>query len=139
MKVYRYVSNEELSLLLNKDYNKLGNVFDKKVFKDSNTHKYKDGKKYLHFFKDESMIKYIVGSFNKYYGSEKKYFVCEFDIPKSLLAKTKGKGVYDDVDLGGYDYIHKKITEYAICTDDFNCKWLTSYKEYKDINSLEKV
>jgi hypothetical protein len=51
MIVYRYLSEKELNLIMQGKIDNLGSYYTKEGFKKVNTHKYKSGVKYLHFFK----------------------------------------------------------------------------------------
>ena len=138
MKVYRVCRINEVNNILNsKDFNLIYNINKNG---SQNTHKYKEGVSYLHFFDKIENLLYL-DLYNNYY-------ISIYDIPYELLSLYKGKGIY-------YDFISfksiVKIDEYAIPTYELNFDYLKEiYKitktldtedffdeEYKDY--LEKV
>lgn len=115
--VYRYVSARELSLLQNNDTNSLGAVFNGE--KLSNTHKYDEETKYMHFFDSPDQPTMVLSSI-----SHTKEFLCEFEIEKSVLTSHKGKGFYPP---RGYDEPYTEVIEYAIPADEYNPEWFKSF------------
>lgn len=132
MKVYRFMSEEELKLILNGENQKLGKYWSNSA---GNNHRYKKGKKYIHFFAKEQSIEYIIQTRKILEKFPTNSYVCEFDIPIIHLLGHYGKGRY--LELKGYEYVSKG--EYAIMADKFNCKWLTKYKQLETKKYGEKV
>lgn len=126
MLVYRFLEESELKNILAKQTSSLGNFYDAKDY-ECNSHKYKKGYKYLHFFKDKNNISYIA-NFHNNKKAEATFFVATFDIPIWILLKTKGKGFYF---ASGYDVDYVSLREYAIPTTSFNPNWLISYVQHK--------
>lgn len=121
MKVYRYLSQDELVAICSGRVDKLGSTFDKKQCKkrNQNNHRYKPNTRYLHFFKDKSSLEYI----RRERLSDDKtgtYFFCSFNIPNTILFFHRGHGNYD----GNYDIPFYSVTEYAIPVDTFDPHWL---------------
>lgn len=120
MLVYRICDKEEIDKLFeNYNIEDIGfKIVDKNyygVYKPNN-HKYKNNKKYLHFFKDLENIFYL--------STKKDRYICTYEIDDKILNKTKGIGKY----LNFINYIHLiEVEEYAI-----NIKLL-------DFNNLLKV
>lgn len=126
MRVYRYLSEQELNKILNHDVESLGHEFNKNRKNYLNNHHYKKGVKYLHFFKEFDDMQEIK---NLYKNIEGKFYYCSFDIPRLVLFFAAGQGFYAPK---GYDYDFSVMTEYAIRTDKFNPQWLHSYTLDKD-------
>ena len=51
MKVYRYLTEEELDDIQSDNVENIGSEYNNVDYKRVNTHKYRDGIKYLHFSK----------------------------------------------------------------------------------------
>ena len=121
MKVYRYLPEKELNQILSGDKN-VGSFFEHQKDSISNTHHYKKGEKYLHFFKNKNNIAKI----KQYYKTVNvNWYICEFDIPIKHLFTHFGIGYYDE--WFGYDQIIHKVIEYAVPAKEFNPSWLKSY------------
>lgn len=118
MKVYRLLSEKELKLIKNGETQKLGHIFFGAGA--SNNHKYKDGVRYIHFFKNKHSINYIKGE--RMAMDNSPHYICEFDIPFFTLLGCMGKGEY--LELDSYEYIG--FIEYALEADKFNPNWLKS-------------
>lgn len=122
MKVYRYLGARELEEILAGNTDTIGKTFSKKAFRLSNSHRYKEGVRYLHFFqniKDIEKIKF------EHQNARGKFYVCTFDIPKKLM--KKGVGRYTN--QRGYDFFVEKAKEYILPANDLDCKFLCSYQE----------
>lgn len=137
MKVYRYLSKTELNNILNGNIDKLGNEFSHSKIARMNTHKYKKGEKYLHFFKDKESITNIR---KLHKNSNADFYICTFEIPKLTLFFGAGKGFYAPC---GYDLDFNYETEFAIKTKHFNPKWLKDYvldnKNKMDDEEFEEI
>lgn len=121
MKVYRYVSKNELNYILNGQYEKLGTICYGEDL--SNTHLYKKDQRYIHFFKNKKSIEYI----HKVFRGQDLY-VCTFNIPVSVLIKSVGLGKYD---VGrGYDNNTVTLIEFAVEVNKFRKEWLIDYSMY---------
>ncbi|MBE5746000.1 MAG: hypothetical protein E7359_01795 [Clostridiales bacterium] len=133
MLVYRYLSEEELKSILANDKSNIGREFFTTECKQFNSHKYKKGVKYLHFFKNKKDIKHIKPMKAN---SNKTYYICEFDIPFLKLLPHIGYGVYAG---HGYDEYNKSVCEFIISVDKFDTKWLKNFEKDKEKTaSLEK-
>lgn len=133
MKVYRYVSEDELKCILNENISEIGHSFDKNKIA-CNNHKYKQGVKYLHFFSSKSSIEY----FKKLNYTNGVHYICEFNIPLKVLIKGIGKGYYD---IGGMDFITIPQREFIVPVSEFRKEWLKSYIKdvyYSEKNSISK-
>ena len=128
MRVYRYLSEQELNKFLSGDTSTLGAEFySKKKSKEfCNNHHYKKDVKYMHFFKEFDDMQQIKQLYKEYNGN---FYYCSFDIPRLVLFFAAGKGFYEPK---GYDFDFTVMKEYAIRTDKFNPEWLHSYTLDKD-------
>ena len=93
----------------------LGNFYARNF---SNTHKYKDDVRYMHFFKNIYDLPYIQGL-----SKQRPMCLCQFDMPLLLLIHYMGKGFYE---FSGYDNDYQKIREFAIPTELFSSSYLVS-------------
>ncbi len=132
MRVYRYMCEAELKAFLEGDMEKLGST---KVNNASNTHKYKQGVKYLHFFKNVEDLRSIRGIKASL---KDNYYIGLFDIPISILAMGMGKGYYNG---RGYDIDHVAVREYAIPVEKIKADNLVFYieDEKRDILAAEVI
>ena len=117
------MSEEHLNLILSGSTEGLGHYYDRKHFKRQNSHHYRKGKKYLHFFKDKSSMELIRRERQKLNIHGRKYYFCSFNIPDVILFFHRGTGHYD----GNYDTPIIDVTEYAIPVDMVNPEWLDKY------------
>lgn len=115
--VYRYVGADELALLKSNNSDCLGNIFNGE--KLSNTHKYTEETKYIHFFDSNNLPQRVIASLP--HASE---FLCEFEIEKSVLTSYKGKGYYPPQ---GYDVPYTEVVEYAIPASEYNPEWFKGF------------
>lgn len=127
MKVYRFLSKKELDIILQGQTQQLGNFFYGRDL--SNSNKYKEGVKYIHFFRKKSSIEYIkqVRTAEAKTSNHKNVecYVCEFDIPITKLIFNTGIGTYNE--LSGYGQL--SLIEFAIDARQFNPKWLVCYEK----------
>lgn len=93
MKVYRYLSQVELDYILEGNIELIGTEYDNDIFKDINSHRYKKGVKYLHFYKNKKDIRHIQ-RMNKA-TTRLDYYICEFDIPLLVIMQGWGYGKYN--------------------------------------------
>jgi len=128
MKVYRYLSENELNTMLENQVDKLGRSFCRSR---SNTHKYKKGERYIHFFKNFkslSNMRRLRSSYNEV------YYYCEFDIPMLILMAGRGLGYYNSSYRWG---VKEKCIEYIVPSKYFKKSWLVSYiKENKTEDNI---
>ncbi len=118
MRVFRYLCEEELKAILNGEMENVGKL---QINNRSNTHHYKKGVKYLHFFKNlEDLHK--IRDIKRY--TEKNFYVGMFDIPLTTLIMSRGKGYYP---ASGYDLDHETIREYAVSADKVKPEHLVYY------------
>lgn len=109
----------ELDDWLNGNMQDLGAEFNDNNL--SNTHNYKIGNSYLHFFaniKDLEHIRNIKRSENG------DFYVGLFDIPAIKLLPHMGKGFYE---TRGYDVNFEKVREFAIPSIDMKPEYLLYY------------
>lgn len=85
MLVYRICSKDEVDIILNKDIEYVGNS---REITNANSHNYKLGVSYMHFFLHKCDILYISCSRDSY--------ICTYDIPYGLLDLYCGVGKYSD-------------------------------------------
>lgn len=121
MKVYRYLSEEELAHILKNETDKIGAEYNNSKL-TCNNHRYRQGVKYLHFFKHKDSIKYLKMQMKFI----RPYYICEFNIPLRVLAKGVGKGYYD---IGGMEYIIISQREFIVPAKDLKKEWLIGYKQ----------
>ncbi len=120
MKVYRYLSKRELDAFMVGDMDSVGAEYSEKPCAVSNTHKYEEGVKYLHFFKNLEDLKHI----NKVRTNTKEHFVCQFDIPFLTLLTHTGVGYYE---TSGYDSLYETVREFAVPVDKIQPDYLKAY------------
>ena len=115
------MSEEELNLIRQGNIDGLGNQFNKKVYTRQNNHRYRKGKKYIHFYKDKSSLELIRREIIKGDNAKKSnHYFCSFNVPDIILWLYRGKGHYD----GNLDTPTIDVIEYAIPTTIFRPEWL---------------
>ena len=136
MKLVRYLSENELMAFKNGDISNIGCEYvDRKSFKRVNSHKYKKGVKYLHFFFNMKNIKLVrLANFLK----QDNYYICEFDIPLLVILPYIGKGRYED---SGYKYDSAEVYEVALPAKKMKLEYLISYEKdfrhsYSDVKAV---
>ena len=89
-----------------------------------NTHKYTEGVRYVHFFKDllDAPVILQIMPLNATH-------LCRFELPIDLLASRQGRGVYYDEELDSVE-----VAEYAIDIDSIDSMSLKDYRIIKDIS-----
>ena len=110
--VYRYSSQEEVALLQYKQTEGLGKERNRT---GANTHRYKAGEKYLHFFESKDLPSHIT-----YLLPGIKDYICSFNVPLTVLKKHRGIGKYNPQ---GYDVDVIDLVEYAIPVSEFKPEW----------------
>lgn len=130
MKVYRYLGARELGEILAGNNNEIGSFFSRKVFRWSNSHRYKKDVKYLHFFQKKEDIEKIKMLRQKI---DADFYVCEFDIPKKMM--KKGIGRYNNA--RGYEHYVEKAVEYIVPSQEFDCGWLQGSELDQDHKTTE--
>ena len=98
----------------------------------SNSHKYLEGERYLHFFKNKKDVDYARDLYRNKNG---KYYVCEFDLSPLTLLKHVGWGLYE---VPGYDCDGVKVTEFAIPSTEIKTEFLIN-SELDAIHDKENV
>ena len=122
MKVYRYLSEEELNLIKQGSVESLGNTFDKKSYKRQNNHRYQSGVRYIHFYKNIESMEHIRREHMKEMKKGIRFYFCSFNVPNVILALHRGKGHYDG---NGYDTVGAITSvEYALPVTKFDPAWL---------------
>ena len=122
MKVYRYLSQTELDAFLSKDISSIGCEYDKNDgYKRINNHRYKDGVKYLHFFKDKEDCQRVR---TLHEGKPVEFYIAEFDIPITVLALHLGQGRYN---TRGFSEDIESVREFAIPASKIKARYLLSY------------
>jgi len=127
MKLYRYLTEEELNDIKANNIENIGSFYNSKNYKKINTHHYKKDVRYLHFYFDKKEIARIDSLGFK--GSSVCY-ICEFEIPFYVIFKYIGIGYYES---HGYQIDTDSVFEVALPVKKFKQKYLTSYE--KDKNS----
>ena len=114
MLVYRICNQEEKDILLSrKSFDNIGKLCS--IDNKKNTHNYKYGKKYIHFFKDIDSIFYLK--------TTKNHYICTYDIYDELLINYKAVGFYlDRMFLRKID----SVIEYALESDLIHFDYLCS-------------
>lgn len=128
MKIYRYLSVDELNNIINGNVDCIGAYFKRAT--PVNTHHYMEDEKYLHFFKYKQSMDEIRSLYRLY---KKPFYFCEFEVPKLVLFFAAGKGYYQS---HGYKDFENAVTEYAVRVANFKPKWLKSYVLDKNRNSI---
>ena len=156
MKVYRFLSAKELEKIQSGEVDDLGTDIsciqshfytekDGDTVKYPNTHKYKPGTKYLHFFLNKKACQHMIDfshSTTLDDGTIKDFYIATFNIPITRLIKSSGKGYYVSEEYkysSGYDYINTTTTrrEFAIETSAFDPNWLCTYEPAKTSTKRE--
>ncbi len=134
MKVYRYLSQDELNKILSNNISLIGTDYSaNEKYSRVNNHRYKSGTKYLHFFKHKDDCK-RVEFINE--GKDIDFYIAEFDIPITTLIQYIGYGKYDKLNHNGNV---EKVIEFAIPTSKFKPKYIRSYvRDEIHHRSLEK-
>lgn len=133
MKVYRYISENELNNIITGNTDEIGcdgqyiKIAERKYKTKLNTHRYAVGEKYVHFFKSLSDIEYIRQERRDYTGN---FYFAEFEIPPLVLFFAAGKGFYTS--LHGYDSFTDSVSEFAVKSKNFNPNWLVGYTLDRD-------
>lgn len=120
MVVYRYLSKRELDAFIEGDMDSVGAEYYESKKSIGNTHDYKEGVKYLHFFQSLKDLKHIA----KVRDNSKEHFVAQFDIPLLTLLSHTGKGYYP---ASGFDVDYEVVREYAIPVDNIRPSFLDGY------------
>lgn len=131
MKMYRYLTEEELNNILNNEIDKIGYEYIANNFTIINSHKYKEGEKYLHFYKNKTDIKHAQRLHRK---DPNDYYICEFTIPTLTAIKYRGYGLYED---SGWDNDTSKVIEYCIPSTQIKQEYLASYELDKNHDHVD--
>ena len=130
MRVYRYLTEEELNNILGDRCDNIGG----KYYGMQNSFRYDKKSRYIHFFKNLSDIQYI-RALKKWRIERGDYlptdfYICEFNIPAIILMLSEGEGVYcvSDSQPNGI-----KVKEFAIKNSIFKSRWMNRYVK-DDIN-----
>lgn len=120
MLVYRLCKEVEIiEVLKSKKFKNVGKCF--KPNKNTNTHKYMNGVKYLHFFDDMANL--------FHFDTAEGYYICTYDIPYQLLDEYKGIGYYLDL----YNFkTFEQVVEYAIPGSQLSFDYLMRIEEIKE-------
>ncbi len=132
MKLYRYLSEEELEHIKANEIDKIGSVYnDKKSYKRINTHNYKKDVKYLHFYFDKREISRIekLG-----FQGSKICYICEFEIPFYVIFSHIGTGRYD---CQGYAVPYETVYEVALPAKKMKSKYLKSFEKDKNSGPID--
>ena len=141
MKVYRYLSQIELDNFLSGNLTEVGTTYNPKDgYKRINNHRYKEGVKYLHFFKHKEDCRRV--RFNSE-GKPVDFYVAEFDVPITVLALHMGSGRYN---ARGYITDIESVREFAIPASKIKARYLLSYTRdeahhsaMEEVESLRKM
>ena len=127
MKLYRYLSEQELNFILTGELDKIGSFYNRNDYKRVSNHKYKKDTKYLHFYFDKKEISRIS---HLGFQAGNVCYVGEFEIPFYLIFSHIGVGKYDG---HGFDLPYDEVYEVALPAKLMKTKYLVSYE--KDKNS----
>lgn len=141
MKVYRYLSQTELDNFLSGNIADVGSTYDNQEnYKRINNHRYKEGVKYLHFFKNKEDCRRV--RFNSE-GNFAEFYVAEFDVPITVLALHMGSGRYN---ASGYFTDIESVREFAVPTSKIKARYLLNFERdeahhnvIEEIESLSKI
>lgn len=112
MRVFRLCNSDEIEkIIAYRDLKVIGENFKADPFK--NNHQYIEGKRYMHFFEDETDLLYL--------SPNKGKNVCVYDIPEDILKGYKGYGNY--ADFINLETI-QKIPEYAVPSNMLKLNYL---------------
>lgn len=120
MRVYRYLSHEELKNILRGNVDNIGSYFSNGKQK-ANTHHYNANERYIHFYKSAADMQDIRSIYRSY---DNDFYFCSFEIPISLLFACKGKGFYP---AHGFEEDVCTLTEYAVPVSSFKSEWLSGF------------
>ena len=112
--VYRFVSEREKRAIEACDISGIGSTWEQDSRR--NTHKYKEGVRYVHFVANKHDTQDVYRELKR-----SKCYLCTYRIPNSILKKYAGKGFYPP---HGYDNSYTEIKEYAIPSEQYNPEWL---------------
>lgn len=124
MLLYRICNKQEINLILNKGIEYVGSS---REVTSVNSHNYKLGIPYIHFFLHKSDILYI--------GCSRDSYVCTYDIPYGLLDLYCGVGKYSD-NVNFKDRVY--VIEFAIPSKELKIDYLKridvllDYIDYED-------
>ena len=132
MKLYRFLCEKELKLILEGDVSQLGGRFDGLGF--SNTHRYKKNERYLHFYFNKADCDYIRKVHENEAGSTINYVV-EFNVPLKKIIGHIGRGFYHS----NQDWFNSidTIYELALPTTIFDPTWLVGYEKVPLVNETK--
>ena len=134
MKVYRICCVEEVNAILNnQSFEGIGSTHH---YNDiTNTHSYKNGIAYMHFFQKFDSIFYWTRNYPC------PLFICTYDIPFDILKNYLGYGHYKERN-DGQNYIEyykrgrlvpkKSVAEYAIPNTLLNIDYLVKVQKMED-------
>lgn len=120
MRVYRYLSHEELKNILRNNVDNIGSYFSNGKPK-ANTHHYNSSERYIHFYKNAESMQDIRSIYRSY---DNDFYFCSFEIPNSILFIYKGKGYYP---AHGFQEDVCTLTEYAIPVSIFKSEWISGF------------
>lgn len=133
MIVYRLLCEEELETILKKRTESIGRQF---IRNKGNTHKYKSGEKYMHFFFKREDCEYM-RKFQLKYSKGEKNFIAKFNIPLKRIIGHIGKGFYESK-ISGFDCDYDARYELAIPVSIFKPEWLKSYEQVSLAEEIQK-
>jgi len=131
MKLYRYLSEEELNYIKANEIDKIGSIYNDPEYKRVSTHKYKQDVKYIHFYFSEKEISRIrsLG-----FQGRNVCYVCEFEIPFYVIFPYIGIGKYDG---HGYKTYLDTVYEVALPAKKMKAKYLKSYTKDESSEPLD--
>lgn len=136
MKIYRYLTEKELKSFQCGDLSEIGNFYDRFEYKRVNTHRYKKGVRYLHFYSRKEDIRHAKTLHKNDLSND--YYTCEFDIPALKAHLYHGQGIYDG---SGYKIDKDVVSEFAIPVQAIRSEYLTSYEldeyHYDKVHELD--
>ena len=137
MKVYRLFNQKELEGYEKGDLSEVGVEYENSDFLNINTHEYKEGVRYLHFFKHKEDIQFAEKlKREEIEDREYEWYIGEFNIPLLTLLKNSGLGFYDGA---GYDNDYIEAKEYAIPVQEMKADYLSRCMSYEDAHFDELI
>lgn len=138
MKVYRFLSEDELKMYFSGKTAEVGHCYKNAKNKMVNSFSYKPNTKYVHFYKRLKDIRHIKEDLFRNHKEEiendknpQKYYIACFDIPFKLLSRNSGKGNYIKIHEGKGYITEESAIEYAIESKFLKEEYLIYFKQEK--------
>lgn len=131
MKVYRFLSEEELNLHQSGQSAEAGRCYPKNSNFRLNSFRYKPNTRYVHFFKNLKDIKFVKQDFCEVLdenAKKLKFYIACFDIPSKVLAAGAARGRYIEASGNGM-FEETYATEYVVESAMMKREYLKYFKE----------